>query len=261
MLSRLLRLGANKRLERAAESIGELETLRARVAEIESSLQTRAEAELVLLRRLTDCRVRFELTRERLSNATAQVADHERSLERERERADSAERRLADMTSGRAKLHGELEREHARRVIAEQAVREQQTRAAAMEERLRGITEGLERAVSTLSKSLAARRDAYDQKAPSLTRLPERLTLLFDRAATARAAPVPAPVREDQHLRFYTTASGYELALAEGPPPETNTVVHCPENGPGVVIKLGRSPLPADDRSCAYLLPLVQAAP
>ena len=165
------------------------------------------------------------------------------------------------MTSGRAKLHGELEREHALRVIAEQAVQGQQTRAAEMEERLRGITEGLERAVSTLSKRLAARRDAYDQMVPSLTRLPERLHLLFERAATARAAAAPAPAREDQHLRFYTTASGYELALAEGPPPQTNTVVDCPENGLGVVIKLGRSPLPADDRCCAYLLPLVPAAP
>lgn len=256
MLSRLLHIGANKRLQQAAGNIGELETLRARIAEIESSLQARAEAELALLRRLTDCRVRFELTRQRLSNATAQVADHERSLERERERADSAERRLADMTAGRAKLHGELEREHALRVIAEQTVQGQQTRAAEMEERLRGITEGLERAVSTLSKRLGARRDAYDQMVPSLTQLPERLNLILE-----RAAPRSAPPRKDQHLRFYTTGSGYELALAEGPPPRTNTVVDSPENGLGVVIKLGRSPLPADDRCCAYLLPLVQAAP
>lgn len=255
MLSRLLHLGANRRLERAAGNIGELETLRARMAEIESSLEARAEAELGLLRRLTDCRVRFELTRQRLDNATAQVAEHERSLERERDRADSAERRLADMTSGRARLHGELEREHALRVIAEQSVQRQQMQAAEVEERVRAVTEGLERAVSMLSRRLAAGRDVYERMVPALAQLTERVKILMERPSPS------APVREDEHLRFYTTGTGYELALAEGPPPQTNTVVDCPENGLGVVIKLGRSPLPADDRCCAYLLPLVQAAP
>jgi hypothetical protein len=260
MLSRLLHIGANKRLERAARNIGELEPLRSRIAEIELSLQARAEAELALLRRLTDCRVQFELTRQRLSDATAQVADHERSLERERERADSAERRLAEMTSGRARLHGDLEREHALRVIAEQTAQTQQVQAAEIEERLRAITEGLERAVSTVSKRLAARRDADEQLVPSLRRLGEGVNLLLERAATARSAAAPAPAREDQHLRFCTTGTGYELTVAEGPPPPTNTVVDCPEHGPGVVIKLGRSPLPADDRCCAYLLPVQPAA-
>ena len=261
MLSRLLHIGANKRLQQAAGNIGELETLRSRMAEIESSLETRAEAELALLRRLTDCRVRFELTRQRLSNLTAQVADDESSLERERDRADSAERRLADMTSGRAELHAELEREHARRVVAEQAVQRQEMRHAEMEERLRGVTEALELGVSTLSKRLAARRDAYEQMAPFVTRLAAGVNLLSERAATAQAAAAPPRAREDQHLRFCTTGSGYELTLVEGPPPQTNTVVDCPENGLGVVVKLGRSPLPADDRCCAYLLPVMEAAP
>jgi chromosome segregation ATPase len=255
MLSRWLRMGANKRLERAAGNIGELETLRSRMAEIESALEARAEAELSLLRRLTDCRVQLELTRQRLNDATAQVADRDRSLGRERERADSAERRLADMTSGRARLHGDLEREHALRVLAEQTVDKQQAQAAEMEGRLRAITDGLERAVSTLSKRLAARRDADEQTIPLVARLVEGVSLLAE-----RASPPSAPVREDQHLRFCATEAGYELSVAEGPPPRANTVVDCPGHGPEVVLKLGRSPLPADDRRCAYLLPVLEAA-
>jgi len=255
MLSRLLHMGANKRLARAAENIGELEPLWSRITEIESSLQARAEAELVLLRRLTDCRVQLELTRQRLNDSTAQIAYHERSLEPERERADSAERRLADMTSGRARLHGDLEREHALRVIAEQCVEKQQLQAAEIEERLRGITEGLERAVSALSKRLAARRDAEERTIPLVARLGEGMRLLGE-----RASPPSARVREDQHLRFCATKAGYELSVAEGPPPRANTVVDCPEHGPEVVLKLGRSPLPADDRRCAYLLPVLEAA-
>ena len=256
MLSRWLRMGANKRLERAAGNIGELEPLRSRMAEIESSLEARAEAELSLLRRLTDCRVQLELTRQRLNDATAQVADRERSLERERERADSAERRLAEMTSGRARLHGDLEREHALRLLAEQAVDDkQQVKAAEMEERLRAIAEGLERAVSTVSKRLAARRDAEQRAILVVARLVEGVTLLAE-----RASPPSPPVRQDQHLRFCATEAGYELSVAEGPPPRANTVVECPEHGREVVLKLGRSPLPADDRRCAYLLPVLEAA-
>jgi chromosome segregation ATPase len=257
MLSRLLHIGVDKRLERAAAKVVELETLRSRIVEIESSLKARADAELVLLRRLTDCHVRLELTRQRLGDLTAQVADGERVLKRERDRADSAEealaaseRRLADVMSGRAKLHAKLEREHALRVIAEQTVQRWQMREAEMEERLRRLAEALELAVSTLSKRLAARRASYEQMGPSLTQLAERVNLLLE-----RAAPRSAPAREDQHLRFYMTGSGYELTVVQGPPPRTNTVVDRAEHGSGVVMKLGRSPLPADDRRCAYLLP------
>src|SRR5207253_2663255 len=83
------------------------------LAEIEASLEARADAERVLLRRLTDCRVKLELTGHRLRDLTAQAADDERAIQRERDRADSAERRLAEMTSGRAKLHAKFEQEHA----------------------------------------------------------------------------------------------------------------------------------------------------
>lgn len=256
MLSRLLRIGVDKRLERAAQKIAELETLRSRVAEIESSLEARAAAEHALLRRLTDCRVALELTRHRLGDLTAKASEDERKLQRERDRADSAERRLADMTSGRAKLHGKLEEEHALRVIAEQAVQMQELREAQMEERLRSFTEALEGAVSTLSKRLAARRASYEQMLPSLTQLTEHVPLLLERATAIpdRAAATPS-AREDEHLRFYVTGSGYDLTVVDGPPPETNTVVDCAEHGSGLVVKLGRSPLPADDRCCAYLLP------
>jgi chromosome segregation ATPase len=269
MLSRLLHIGVDKRLERAAWKIAELETLQSRIAEIESSLKARADAELVLLHRLTDCHVKFELTRQRLGNLTAQVSDSEVSSQRERDRADSysealaaLERRLADMTSGRAELHAELEKEHALRVIAEQAVQRLQMRDAEMEERLRRLTEGLELGVSKLSKMLAARRDSYERMVASLTQLAERLNPLLERAAAppqAAAAPSPAH-REDEHLRFYMNGSGYELTVVEGPPPQTHAVVNGAEHGSGVVMKLGRSPLPGDRRCCAYLLPIEAAA-
>jgi hypothetical protein len=162
------------------------------------------------------------------------------------------------MTSGRAELHAELEKEHALRVIAEQAVQRLQMRDAEMEERLRRLTEGLELGVSKVSKMLAARRDSYERMVASLTQVAERLHPLLERVAApppqAAAAPSPAR-REDQHLRFYMNGSGYELTAVEGPPPQPNTIVDRAEHGSGVVMKVGRSPLPGDSRCCAYLLP------
>jgi hypothetical protein len=260
MLSRLLHFRGDKRLEQAAQKIAELEALRPRMAEIEASLEARAAAERVLLRRLTDCRVKLELTGHRLRDLTAQAADDERAIQRERDRADSAERRLAEMTSGRAKLHAKFEQEHALLAIAEKAVQRQELREAEMEERLRTSTEALELAVSTLSEKLAARRASYEQLVPSLTDLAERLHPLLERAVAPPQPVAPSPPREDEHLRFYITEKGYEMSVVQGPPPQTNTVVDRVEHGSAMVVKLGRSPLPADDRRCAYLLPYTDSS-
>ena len=126
---------------------------------------------------------------------------------------------------------------------------------AEMEERLRTSTEALELAVSTLSEKLAARRASYEQLVPSLTDLAERLHPLLERAAAPPQPVAPSPRREDEHLRFYVTEKGYEVSVVQGPPPQANTVVDRAEHGSAMVMKLGRSPLPADDRCCAYLLP------
>jgi hypothetical protein len=59
-----------------------------------------------------------------------------------------------------------------------------------------------------------------------------------------------------RHLRFISTPSGYRLVETDGPPPSTGaTVAVSEELGPFLVLKLGPSPLPNDDRVCAYLAP------
>jgi len=60
----------------------------------------------------------------------------------------------------------------------------------------------------------------------------------------------------DRHLRFISTPSGYTLTEAEGRPPSPgSTVAVSDELEPFLVMKLGPSPLPNDDRICAYLSP------
>jgi hypothetical protein len=59
-----------------------------------------------------------------------------------------------------------------------------------------------------------------------------------------------------RHLRFISTPSGYTLAEEEGRPPAPGSTVAVSEQlGPFLVMRLGPSPLPNDDRVCAYLAP------
>ena len=55
-----------------------------------------------------------------------------------------------------------------------------------------------------------------------------------------------------RHLLFIWKTSGYELLEREGEPPVPGSDVEEAE-GRYVVSKLGPSPLPGDDRVCAYL--------
>lgn len=57
-----------------------------------------------------------------------------------------------------------------------------------------------------------------------------------------------------KHLLFITRPTGYELSEREGEPPAPGADFEL-EDGGGrfVVTKVAQSPLPQDDRPCAYL--------
>ncbi len=57
------------------------------------------------------------------------------------------------------------------------------------------------------------------------------------------------------YLLFVSKPSGYELAEREGEPPAAGTEL---EDGEGrfLVSKVAPSPLPGDERPCAYLQPV-----
>jgi hypothetical protein len=58
----------------------------------------------------------------------------------------------------------------------------------------------------------------------------------------------------ERHLVFISRSSGYELAEREGEPPTAGTEI---EDGQKrfLVSKVAASPLPGDERLCAYLEP------
>jgi hypothetical protein len=60
-----------------------------------------------------------------------------------------------------------------------------------------------------------------------------------------------------KHLLFVSRPTGYELVERDGDPPSPGSQVDLQENGARFeVVKVTSSPLPQDDRPCAYLQPV-----
>ena len=57
----------------------------------------------------------------------------------------------------------------------------------------------------------------------------------------------------DKHLLFVSRPTGYELAEREGEPPAPGEEIELDGEGGFVVVKVASSPLPEDDRPCAFL--------
>ena len=55
-----------------------------------------------------------------------------------------------------------------------------------------------------------------------------------------------------KYLLFVSKQTGYELRERDGEPPSVGTVLE-EEDGRMLVTRIGPSPLPADERRCAYL--------
>ena len=58
---------------------------------------------------------------------------------------------------------------------------------------------------------------------------------------------------EGKYLLFVSKPSGYELLERNGEPPAPGAEVELEEGARFTVAKVGSSPLPDDERPCAYL--------
>ncbi len=59
---------------------------------------------------------------------------------------------------------------------------------------------------------------------------------------------------EGKYLLFVSRPTGYELAEREGEPPTPGSEIELDESGSRFLVsKVATSPLPQDDRVCAYL--------
>jgi hypothetical protein len=61
-------------------------------------------------------------------------------------------------------------------------------------------------------------------------------------------------VAQGNYLLFVSRPTGYELAEREGDPPTPGSEIELDESGSRFLVsKVAASPLPQDDRVCAYL--------
>jgi hypothetical protein len=58
---------------------------------------------------------------------------------------------------------------------------------------------------------------------------------------------------EGKYLLFVSRPTGYTLVERDGEPPQRGSRVELDDGGGFVVSKIAPSPLPQDDRPCAYL--------
>lgn len=170
-----------------------------------------------------------------------------RSLETHRNRiAAEVDERSAELTVRAA----ELDEEQARLAAAEAAIKE---RAARLEEL--GIAADDEQA-AVIDRLLKLVETRDEHIAELLAREPEQAP----EPAPARRAPIAmlAPVSEvlpRAHLLFVPAGRRYLLMNMEGPAPAVGNEVSLDGGQRFVVSKLAPSPLPADERRCAYLEP------
>ena len=66
-------------------------------------------------------------------------------------------------------------------------------------------------------------------------------------------AAAPAPEPSFGCVAFASTTTGYRLVQLGGPAPDVGSTIDVPDVGELVVLRLGRSPLPDDQRTCVFL--------
>jgi hypothetical protein len=167
-----------------------------------------------------------------------------RSLESHRDRiAADVDERSAELTVRQA----ELEEEQTRLAAAEAAVAERAARLAEL-----GIADGEHAAVVDRLLTLLEKRDAL------ITELSKEPEPAPEPVGEGHAPPAPVamlmpapPARA--HLLFVPTGKRYLLVDGEGPAPSPGREVTLDGAGRFIVTKIASSPLPADERRCAYL--------
>lgn len=71
--------------------------------------------------------------------------------------------------------------------------------------------------------------------------------------------PSPVPKSPFGWVAFASTTTGYRLVHLSGPIPMVGETIDVPDVGELLVLRLGRSPLPADQRTCVFLEQVVRS--
>jgi chromosome segregation ATPase len=139
-----------------------------------------------------------------------------------------------------------------REAVAELERRLEQQNAQ-REEQVRVTERALRKGLASLGERLADTQTAYVDAGNALRRSIERLGAAVVEADARMADQIPVSEVEG-YVAFAPTSEGYRLVQVPGRPPELGATVEIDGiDGPLVVTRFGRSPLPLDSRPCAYL--------
>ena len=132
--------------------------------------------------------------------------------------------------------------------------------ASQADERVKVTERALRKGLATLGERLSESESAYAEAGDALRRSIERLGRVIvetDTGIARRDDPDTPATREiDSYVAFAPTAEGYRLLVVPGDAPEVgHTVELAGHDSPLVVTRVGASPIPLDDRPCAYLEP------
>ncbi len=121
------------------------------------------------------------------------------------------------------------------------------------EEQVRATERALRKGLASLGERLVDSESAYVDAGNALRRSIERLGAAVVEADARMADQIPVSEAEGC-VAFAPTAAGYRLVEIPGRPPAIGSTVELEGcEGPLVVTRYGRSPLPLDSRPCAYL--------
>jgi len=144
------------------------------------------------------------------------------------------------------------EAERLRAAVAELERRLDQ-QVAQQEEQVRVTERALRKGLASLGERLADTQTAYLDAGNALRRSIERLGAAVVEADARLADQIPVS-EVDGYVAFAPTSEGYRLVQVPGKAPELGATVQIEGiEGPLVVTRFGRSPLPLDSRPCAYL--------
>ncbi len=217
--------------ERAAHAAAQRQVEDARTEAVElDEVVTRLRAELV---RRDAVATEHD---DQLGSLRDELAAGDAARDREADARVATEVELAQLRADALVLHQRLDDERAENVASRREVGRLESQLS----EVAPVTALLDEA----DRELAARTDELAELTLELEHV---RGLLAERAA---ASPVEEIVAG--HILFRPGAGGYELAERPGPAPDVGTVEDV-DGERFLVTRIGRSPLPADRRRCAYL--------
>jgi hypothetical protein len=144
------------------------------------------------------------------------------------------------------------DQERLRGAVAELERRLEQ-QIARQDEQVRVTERAIRKGLASLGERLVETQTGYLDAGNALRRSIERLGAAVVEADARMADQIPVSEVEG-HVAFAPTSDGYRLVQVPGRAPELGATVEIEGiEGPLVVTRLGRSPLPLDSRPCVYL--------